>query len=259
MFVAQISFHHDPNSQPDQALDAIDRLLSALRMNGQVLGREFPLTADPDGYHGVLMLPTADSLGRGYAGQWVVRAYEQLSQAGLLEPIVRILGESPDALPACSCPARTWLILYTTYVSLESCLHCGTCFRPVPLYSVPPTDHGEYHDVMVWQSDYQACDQLQMNCRTGERFALRQMSRPDSSLTRQGRAICQKIEASTGLPVFYYLHRYHGRSLRVELERPCPSCGGPWRLESSLHDLFDFRCTACRLLSVIPATARHRG
>ena len=101
----------------------------------------------------------------------------------------------------------------------------------------------------TWQSDYQACDTLQMNCRTGERFGLREMGLPESSLSRQGREICRKIEASTGLPVYYYLHRYRMRPRAADALQPCPACGGAWKLSEPLHDRFDFRCDSCRLLA----------
>jgi len=258
MYVAQLCFYFNPTGPPAAPLEAIGRLLSALRSNGQILGREFPLAGDGEAYRAFMMLPAADSLERRHANEWVARAHERLLEVGLRELTVDLVGESAEGWDACGCPTRTSLILYTTYVSLDGCLRCGDCFHPVPLYAVPPTANGEYHDVMRWQSDYQACDQLQMNCTTGERFGLREMSCPDSSLSRQGRAVCRKIEAGTGLPVFYYLHRHYGRSFRIERDRLCPACGGPWRLDTSLHDLFDFQCAVCRLLGRIPPTATDR-
>jgi hypothetical protein len=44
----------------------------------------------------------------------------------------------------------------------------------------------EYDDVVHWQSNYQACDTLQMNSSVLERAAMREMSRLDSQLTRDG-------------------------------------------------------------------------
>jgi predicted nucleic acid-binding Zn ribbon protein len=142
-------------------------------------------------------------------------------------------------------------------VALGSPLRCGDCFAPVPLYRVPATSGGEYYDVVSWESDYQACDRLQMNCTTGERFGLRQLGDIGSSLTRNGRDIAGRIAALTETPTYYYLHRYSGDSLDRELARRCPGCDGPWRLEQPWHRLFDLRCDRCRLVSNIAMHLRR--
>lgn len=249
MYVAEVAFKFQDGHEPDAVIEGINGLLHALRQNGQIAGREFPLAQQEDTYLVYLMLPAADSLAESHRGQWVVLAYERLEELNLQEITLRLVGEDPDSREGCSCARRESLILYTTYVSLESCLRCGDCFSPVPLYTVPPTYDGEFYDVFGWENDYKACDQLQMNCRTGERFGLRELGRPDSSLTQRGRTLTQKLEASTGIPVFYFLYRYYGKSARFERERLCPVCKGAWRLEERLHGRFDFQCYGCRLLS----------
>ena len=83
---------------------------------------------------------------------------------------------------------------------------------------------------MSWQSDYQACDTLQMNCSTLEHPGLAEMSGLRSSLTQRGRKICDQIAESTGRPTYYYLFRYSGRKDRREKRLNCPSCHRGWRL-----------------------------
>lgn len=252
MHIAHITFQFEVGTDEDTAIEAIDRWTSSLRSNGQAQGKEMPLASHDGIFSTWLMLPAVDSLDSTHHNRWVRNAEQLLSDKGLRERTIRIAGESPDSANGCECRDRTAFILYTNYVSLESSLRCADCFDPVPLYAVPPTyDDSEYHDLLLWQSDYQACDQLQMGCSTGERFALREMGNIDSSLTRRGRDICQKLETGTGLPVYYFLYRYYGRSARFERERRCPGCGGEWLLAEPLHDLFDFRCEPCRLLSQI--------
>jgi predicted nucleic acid-binding Zn ribbon protein len=251
MYIAQVSLRVETREQEEQAEDVLDRLTSAYRSNGQALGREFPTFARDGAWHAIVMMPARDSLEPQRANHWVNWAWGQIASKGFSEPTISVLGEAPDSASECACTGRASYILYTTFLRLESCLCCGDCFRPVPLYAVPATYDREYYDVLCWQSDYQACDQLQMGCSTGERFALREMSQVDSSLSQRGREICGKIEAGTGLPVFYYLHRYRGKSKRFERERRCPGCGEPWLLEEPLHELFDFQCSPCRLLSNI--------
>jgi predicted nucleic acid-binding Zn ribbon protein len=144
-----------------------------------------------------------------------------------------------------------FFILYTNYLSLESPIRCGDCFGIFPLYRIPATKDDEYTDILTWESDYKACDTLQMNCSTGERFGISQLSRCDSSLSKRGIDICICIAVSTGIPAYYYLLKESGRNKRAELNRKCPSCGGEWLLHDSLHKLFDFKCDKCKLLSNI--------
>lgn len=58
-----------------------------------------------------------------------------------------------------------------------------------------------------------------------------------------------RVEEKTSKPVFYYL--YNCRELREidDRGRKCPSCGGAWYLEETLHNIFDFKCDNCGLLS----------
>lgn len=135
-------------------------------------------------------------------------------------------------------------------------MRCIGCNGIVPLYRLPCPATGGYSDLLGWQSNYQACDALQINCTVGERFAEREMSDLDSSLTKSGLAICRKTQEQTGHPVYYYLFRAHGRNRAREMQRRCPSCGGSWRLSEPLYGKFDFKCDECRLLSNIAWTVR---
>ncbi len=158
----------------------------------------------PQGYRVFLMLPREDSVDRRYDSEHVTKGYAWLAKVGL-RTAVEVLGEAPDSAEPCTCVDRDWLILYSNYAALESCLRCGACFGPLPLYEVPPARDmmGELHDkIMGWQSDYQACDTLQMGCATGERFGLREMSHHESSLSKRGRELCRRIEAGTGVPTY---------------------------------------------------------
>ena len=233
----------------DAASDAIDMLLSALRMNGQVCGREM-LTADtPDCYISSILLPEATALQETHNNRYVNDALKKIQDAGLSAPEC-FATEDMDSRGVCVCETPQSLFLYATYVSLDSPLRCGDCGLSRPLYRVPPTKEEEYNDIICWQSDYQCCDRLQMNCRNLERAAMRQLSRLDSSLSRDGLAICRRICELTGIPTYHYLYRYGGRSLRKERQRLCPACQSEWLLAEPWHD-FDFKCDKCRLISNI--------
>ena len=110
-------------------------------------------------------------------------------------------------------------------------------------------DHG-YMPILSWETNYISCDSLQMNCEVGERWALNQMQNVKSALTKQGLRICQKIESITDTPTYYYLYNYR-KYKDVALSMVCPNCKSNWRLKDRLHDLYDFKCDDCRLLSTV--------
>ena len=233
----------------DAASDAIEILLSALRMNGQVCGKEFPVAVTTSGYAATVLIPEWTSLDATNHNDYVRNGLQRVREAGLSEP-EHLIAEDMDGAGACRCDSPPSYVLYTTYVSLESPLRCGGCFLPVPLYRIPPTKDKEYNDIIQWQSYYQACDTLQMNCTPMERAALRQLSRLDSGLSKAGLEVCGRIYEATRIPTYYHLHRERGRSVRQEKKRLCSGCQGEWLLPARWH-LFDFRCDPCRLLSTV--------
>ncbi len=226
-----------------------------MRQNGQILGKEFPIVQSGQVLKSFALIPEADALGRSHDNKWAKRARADLVKKGLTHLRVKVFGDDPTSRSPDACDAPDDYILYTDYLTLESPLRCGRCFDPVPLYHVPPTyDDSEFYNVKTWESDYQACDTLQMNCHTGERFGIKEMSEADSSLSRRGRGLCAAIEQGTGKPVYYYLFRYVRRTTREKEEaRRCPVCGGAWFLDEPWH-IFDFKCEACRLVSTISPT-----
>lgn len=254
MIGAKLSFRQSLVCDAEQVEEAVDSLTACLRNNGQILGREQPSVWEGNTLHAHVLLPAADALAKSRHNKYVARGFERLRKAGVSKISIKIFDDPSESEEVHSHKASSY-VLFTTYVMLASPLKCGDCFEPLPLYTIPPTyDQSEYYDVLTWESDYQACDTLQMHCRTGERFALRQMGDPESSLSKQGRDICDRITRSTDTPTYYYLHRYVRRTtLTREEERRCPVCGGDWRLTKRWH-LFDFRCDRCRLVSNVSCT-----
>ena len=252
MYVNRIFFTRSDSSAQagERSADPVQAILGAWRMNGQICGREWPVIQEGSGYSTVALSPERDSLEPGFNSSYAAAAIARAEAEGL-QVAWQILGEDAESLPACSCTSPTAYALFTNYLSLEPAIRCMDCFRPVALYRMTPTDSGEFYELISWQSDYQACDSLQMNCTVLERAATREISNVDSSLTKLGRAHCAKLAASSGRPFYYYLYRGHGRTHRSEVARQCPGCGGAWHLAQSLHSLFDFKCDSCRLLSNI--------
>jgi len=248
MYIAHVDFPLQRQSV-DKVVDAAMGLLGTWHKNGQVVGDSWPAVTESKKLRFVVSIPEADSLDPRHANEWVARAHDDLIEAGLGRPEIAVLGPDPASSQPCDCGNRSSLILFTHYMSLEPPLWCGDCFAPVPLYQIPSISGGEYLDILQWEADYKACDTLQMHCTTGERFGERQLGSHDSSLSSNGLAICEAISKSTGLPTYYYLLKIRGRSKKQELARKCPSCGEAWLLTEPLHDLFEFKCDRCFLLS----------
>lgn len=257
MYVVEIVFKNKQSTNTDHVIEVIQLLLGALRMNGQILGREFALAIDRENYRSYLLVPEEDSLDSGKANEYVLKWLNKLEELNV-DFSWKLVGHEPDSNSVCACANSSHYILYTTYLTLETPIRCGDCFGNIPLYRLPATSGGEYADIISWESDYKACDTLQMNCNTGERFGVLQLSGHKSTLSKQGMDICNRITLSTGKPVYYYLLKPTGKGMKAELSRKCPSCGGEWLLQEPLHGLFDFRCDHCKLLSNITWSVRSR-
>lgn len=148
-----------------------------------------------------------------------------------------------------------FLFLFTHFLDHESPLCRGDTGKPIPLYRLP-IRHEFDPGISFWQSSYRDHDSLWMSSGTLEILAYKQLALPDSKLSGYGRDICEYVEETTGVPTYYYLHRYYGRR-EGEDNRKCPGCGRSWRTEYPLNDNgsawhhFGFRCEKCRLVSHI--------
>ncbi len=249
MYVAEILFRRRGKPATGNELDAIQGALGLLRQSGQILGREFPILTRRGGYSARVLVPDRDALRPRHHSSFVRGQLARLSESGIAPVRMNIVGKDAAGGPADRCRAPGWHILFTTYLAIAPPLRCGRCFRPVPLYRIRDPRERLAYELLCWESDYQACDTLQMNCRTGERFGTRELSDPGSSLGRRGRLICRRIRRLTGVPTYYYLLRASGAKKGTEENRPCPGCGGRWRLRERLHGLFDFKCDRCRMVS----------
>jgi predicted nucleic acid-binding Zn ribbon protein len=250
MYVAELRFRKTRRTTAHEVSHAVIGLLVAWRESGQLYNEEWPMAMAPEAVVSVVRMPERRSLAKVRGIKAVVTAMEAVKAAGLEPPDITVLGPDVEGDRRCRCPQRTSLILKTDFLSIESPLRCGDCYGHIPLYETCHSPDQDYRGIVRWQSDYNACDRLQIGCHVLERAATREMSHPASRLSQTGIDICRETERSIGVPVYYYLYRYGARSRRKEEERKCPGCGGEWRLEEPWH-IFDFRCDSCRLLSNI--------
>jgi predicted nucleic acid-binding Zn ribbon protein len=255
MLAVELKFAHQTPRGTEAQVSAITSLIGAFIRNGNLV--EWPMLAsEADGLTVYGTAPARDAFRKATRNVYVQRSISGLAQAKLKGPRVRFLGKIPETAEDCRCARPKGYILFTTFLHLEPPLRCMHCNGTVPLYRLPHSKTGEHSGLLSWQSNYQACDRLQIGCTVGERFGTWQMSDPTSSLSRSGVAVCKEIEGLTGRPVYYYLYRDSTRSSSAESRRNCPRCGGAWLLKTPLHHIFDFKCDECHLLSNIAWNVR---
>lgn len=231
------------------ALPAVYGLVGALRRSGQVCG-DVPVARVCGGYRLFARAPEAESLDPRFHSKEVRAALRELRKQGVRWDHARVVGVDPEATTVCRCRRRTALVLTTHFLTSEPPLRCGDCRGVVPLYRLSGRPkQGDFADVDHWQQRYQTFDLLWIGSGVGERLAYRELSMPDSELSREGRAVRREIEARAGVPTYYHLMRWAGRSERAERRRKCPDCGGEWLLDEPWLGICDFRCDACRLVS----------
>ena len=256
MYAAHVRFALLEDADQEEAVDAIQGLLGAWWRHGQVLNLDAHLAVSSGAAIASVFLPEADALDARFNGSLAASEIEGLQAVIDGPPSVEILGSDPTAAAACSCEERSALILFTHFLNRVSPLRCAGCFLPVPLYRLDLADAEVVDDLRMWEHTYRACDELEIDSGFGESFARQNLWQLDSGLSERGRDVCTDLKASTGLPTYYYLARGSGKSVAAETKRPCPGCGGAWRLQEPLHGHFDFRCDPCLLLSNIAFDVR---
>jgi len=249
MYVIEVKIPIEKKLDSDKQDHMVHGLLGAWRNNGQILGKEFLVAKKKDSFLAYVNTPEKSSLSPKNHNKYSRKYYNDLISVGLKKPYINVLGKEPECSKVCKCKKQDFYILFTTFLSSETPLRCGDCFGTIPLYKLPKTYDDEYCNIISWESDYQSCDTLQMNCKVGERFAINQLSNLDSPLTKSGLEVCKSIKKVTGKKTYYYLYKGSSKSHQFELSRKCPSCGGNWHQKQPAHGIFDFMCKRCNLLS----------
>ena len=231
----------------------LNALIDQWRYNGQIIGREISLyLVEDNGAQGFAMrvvCPEQDSLFPQNNNAEVDFALQQVEKFGLFLENFLLLGDDLNADQTAENARPAWQVLYTTHLQSCSPIHSGENFAPIPLYKQLKNQPHLSQDVLKWQENWQACDQLQMNGAVLEQAALSEISDIQSRLSKHGRYLAQEIEKQSGVPTYYYLYRVGGESSAQERRRCCPQCGAVWTLDQALFDVLHFKCDACRLVS----------
>lgn len=249
MYITELDFEVYCDTSLGAVEKAINYCLDCLRYSGQIIGRELPIAMNGGNFIARVVCPEASSLHPDFHSPQVKQAFDQLSECGLLRPKVKVIGEDMNSDPSDECEKPGWQILYTSHLHTCSPIRCGEHFQPVPLYRLPSLENGDQKPLIKWQEDWCACDQLQMNASVAEQPTLLEISSSKSILFRRGWDLCRRMEAVSEIPTYLYIYRVGGEGKESEQARVCPVCGGDWALDEALHEIFDFKCDECHLVS----------
>lgn len=255
MWVAELCFKVIADTDYSRAEAALRRYLEALIFNGQVLGREWPTHFAQDSFYTRVVLPAADALHPSQHSERGRLALAQLGDAGLGYPQLAMLGH--DLMSNHSDPCHdegvepTAYIWYSRFAQMNSVLYCADHFAPVPLYRAAVRTTNDYEDVIRWQLQYQALDEIQMQETSMLPSTEQALQDVNSRLNHAGRQLAQECATALKRPVYYALYSGSSDDCQREVSKTCPSCGGHWKLDEPWHGLFDFRCERCSLVSNI--------
>lgn len=247
MYVHHITLHTE-KALTSAAHDMLELFLTTLRMNGQLCGREWSIVSTNGQLTTTVMALERYSLARKFDSKYTTSLLARAKTAGMTISS-QLVGKDFHTSNACSCKQRSGYVLFTTYLSLESPVRCLDCFQSVPLYRLPCLPSDEHYETIAWQSNYQNCDSLQMNCQVLERSATRELEHVQSALSTDGRALCSMYSQRLNAPVYYYLYRGRASNVAAEQRRGCPLCHSAWLLDKPMHSIFHFKCDQCHLVS----------
>lgn len=250
MYIQKISIKINDNVDKTEIEDDLSLLTSFYRSNGQIQGDLFPDYFNQNMLICIVYTHEKNSLNKINNNFYVNKQINKIENKYNIKLKYQTLGISGDyENSSCNCNKSKFYILFTNYLSIESPITCGTCLKSVPLYKLPVFYDYGYQPILSWNTNYKACDKLQMNCEVGERFGLNQMQNHDSQLSKQGFEICKGIEELTKIPTYYYLHNYR-KVKKGQLFLNCPKCNKEWSSQEN-NKFYDFKCDNCRIVSVI--------
>ena len=250
MFKQKISISINSQFDKDKLFDEFAFLLGNLRKTGQIVGAyEAPFVQEVEliAYQTTL---EKTSLNKKYRDEYVVERMKNLEQWCKAKLKSEVIGNVvPFDEPVCNCKRHDFFILFTHAFNETGAVDCGNCKGVVPIYKLTNLTPHDRYELHSWEQNYKSCDFLQLGCTVGEKWATKQMSDINSTLSRQGRKICNTLTELTGIATYYYVFNYRNITSKKDKERQCPSCNGSWLLKDRLLNFYDFKCDTCKLIS----------
>lgn len=244
----ELSIKYKDGIDENELWHAFYAVLGSMRQNGQLHGREMHAYTHAGNMTAVIATITEDGLNPKYHNKYVIEGIEKLEEICGNPLTIKFLGfRESEETAVCNCTEHAYFVLY--YYRDYPPLICGSCNKAYPLFRLPKLEDFSYWRALSWMSAYQACVLLDLNCGTGEKWAMKQQCDPNSGLSVQGRKVTAKIMEETGVKTYYFLSNFSKKSRAKDIARPCPSCGGEWHLESEIHGYFRYKCDNCLLMS----------
>lgn len=252
MYKQKIAITINSDFDKEKLFNEFIMLTSSLNLTGQIVGKtESSYFTENE----IICYQTTlerGSLDAKYNNKWVDVRIKNLEEWCNSKLRTEFLGQHfPFYKNVCSCDRHGSYVLFTTFLNDSSPIDCGNCGRPVPVYQLKELTDEERYDLKSWEIDYISCDNLNIGCTVGEKWAIKQMSDPSSQLSQSGLGICSRITKITGIPVYYYLLNYRNISAAKDKLRMCPSCNREWLLKEKWLELYDFKCDYCKLVSTL--------
>ncbi len=251
MILTRIDFGRCTKQNRDERMRAAEDYLCTLYHTGQVCS-EYTLAVHNGKISAYLNMTDRDASAVRYHSRFSRRCRSAARKLfGVYPKWVPIDDDMPGRITTWK--GAPYLYLFTHAFDCEAPLCRGDNGKPIPSYRLGwPVE--EAQGVYFWQEHYSDLDRVWFASGSLEIPAYKEMADPRGELAREGRELCGKIQKTTGLPVYYYMMRFHGRR-RDEEKRKCPLCGRGWRVrnvpagENRLFHHFAFRCDKCRLVS----------
>ena len=220
----------------------------------QIIQREHTVIVDELELRIPVVCPELDSLALKNHNAYCLKTRKQIEEnAGAQIKLVQtgIDADNPDyQIPKNS----SFYILRTGWASP---ILCGDTHQPIPLYKLfefnPKVDFDDLH---FWALDYDRIHGLWVS-GLYEDFAEAELQNHDSSINKQGRLLCRKIEKLTGIPTYLFLPNYRNWSEAEDLKRRCPITHNEWLLDNKTSENFiGFKCEESRLVSELSMNAK---
>ena len=262
MYLAKVNFGKSRLRQDRWDIEnTAESHLVALLRNGQLCGK-YTFGWVRGSLNAYVYLSRPNASDKRFSSEWGKDSLARVSETFGRAPRWTVLeDEAPKRFPNwTSAPA---FYLFTTWTIHNPPIRRMDNGSPIPTYMLPLSD-SQKDDVYRWARSYHNHDRIWTDSDVLEIPAYKQLVEPDSELSLYGREICKVIEKATGVPTFYYLHRYWGRKGENKT-RLCPSCGKKWRVKDNTEFpgsflYLVFQCRKCRLVSHAACTdddARH--
>lgn len=253
MYIVEIVLHKkkkaiDPREISQKiAKMNIESFLDSLRYSGQIV--TWGDIVETEKYYKIWAnIYKKDSLESICNNKHVDSQIKKLKKDNILSIEYTIIGKSVAGKNPCTCKEHHFFILYRNFLFIDSPIRCGTCFLPVPLYTIRQDKTKNFEFLDQWENSCRVFFDLFIDSGAYEQYAIHQLSDCDSELTEEGLFCCETLHDETKIKTYYCLDDCNNEERYSDF---CPKCNERWRLEEKLHDTFQFKCDTCFLLATL--------